>query len=65
MTSADPSRAALVERAFADRSLLDDPAHREAVLATIEDLDQGRVRVAEPTAEGWTTHAWVKQAVLL
>ncbi len=65
MTSLDPSRAALVERAFADRSLLDDPAHREAVLATIEDLDQGRVRVAEPTAEGWQTHAWVKQAVLL
>jgi 2,3,4,5-tetrahydropyridine-2-carboxylate N-succinyltransferase len=57
---------ALVEAAWADRGKLDDQAHREAVEATIEALDRGRLRVATPTAGGdWEVHAWVKQAVLL
>lgn len=58
----------LVEAAFADRSLLSDKAHSQAVLDTIEALDKGKLRVATPpeTPDGeWTTHAWIKQAVLL
>lgn len=55
----------LVEAAFADRSLLQDARYKDAVLAVVEALDKGRLRVAEPTAAGWVTHAWVKQAVLL
>ncbi len=32
----------------------------------IEALDKGLVRVAEPDgAGGWTTHAWIKQAILM
>jgi 2,3,4,5-tetrahydropyridine-2-carboxylate N-succinyltransferase len=32
----------------------------------IEALDTGKVRVAQPNADGsWTTNAWVKQAILL
>lgn len=55
-----------VEAAFADRSLLADPAVKQAVLTTVELLDQGKLRVATPDAPGkWTTHAWIKQAVLL
>ncbi|MDI1447702.1 2,3,4,5-tetrahydropyridine-2,6-dicarboxylate N-succinyltransferase [Polyangium sp. 6x1] len=58
--------APLVSAAFADRSLLKDPAHERAVLETIDALDRGALRVAEPIAEGqWVTHAWVKQAILL
>jgi 2,3,4,5-tetrahydropyridine-2-carboxylate N-succinyltransferase len=38
---------------------------REAVEATIADLDAGRARVAEKTASGWVTHQWLKKAVLL
>ncbi len=34
---------------------------REALAA----LDAGRLRVAEPGPDGWRTHAWLKQAVLL
>jgi 2,3,4,5-tetrahydropyridine-2-carboxylate N-succinyltransferase len=37
----------------------------EAVDAVIEALDTGRLRVCEPTPEGWTTHAWIKTAILL
>ncbi len=55
----------LVEAAWADRGLLSDNAHRSAVLTVLEELDKGRLRVAEPAGDGWVTHAWVKQAVLL
>ena len=65
MTLAD-SLAPLVSAAFADRSLLKDPEHERAVLQTIDALDQGVLRVAEPVSDGnWVTHAWVKQAILL
>jgi 2,3,4,5-tetrahydropyridine-2-carboxylate N-succinyltransferase len=57
---------ALIEAAFSDRSLLRDDLTRQAVERVIADLDAGRLRVAEPRADGsWQTHAWVKQAVLL
>ena len=40
-------------------------AVREAVAHVIDLLDAGRLRVAEKTAGGWTTHQWIKKAVLL
>ena len=58
----------LVEAAFRDRQLLSNAAHRDAVLDTVEGLDQGRLRVASPPTEpdgDWTVHSWVKEAVLL
>jgi 2,3,4,5-tetrahydropyridine-2-carboxylate N-succinyltransferase len=57
-----------VQAAFADRELLRDPEHRRAVEGTIAALDRGELRVATPPAEedgAWTTHAWIKEAVLL
>jgi 2,3,4,5-tetrahydropyridine-2-carboxylate N-succinyltransferase len=33
--------------------------------AVIDALDVGALRVCEPGPDGWTTHAWVKQAILL
>lgn len=57
---------AKVEAAFADRSLLADPAVKQAVLDTVAALDAGKLRVATCDEPGkWTTHAWIKQAVLL
>jgi 2,3,4,5-tetrahydropyridine-2-carboxylate N-succinyltransferase len=55
----------LVEAAFADRSLLQGVVHADAVRQVVAALDAGQLRVAEPSAAGWVTHAWVKQAVLL
>lgn len=62
----DP-RAALVDAAFEDRTRLGEPAVAEAVRSVLDDLDAGRLRVAEPAAdEGpWTVHAWVQRAVTL
>jgi len=60
-----------VEAAFENRALLDDAAHLSAVLAVLEGLDSGVLRVASPPASdssgdgAWTTHAWIKQAILL
>lgn len=38
---------------------------RDAVDATLDLLDAGKARVAEPVAEGWVVNQWLKQAVLL
>ncbi len=61
----------LVEQAFADRARLKDSATVAAVERTLARLDRGELRVASPPPEGapegaeWTTHVWVKQAILL
>jgi 2,3,4,5-tetrahydropyridine-2-carboxylate N-succinyltransferase len=38
---------------------------KEAVMQTIDLLDAGKLRVAERIDGQWTTHQWVKKAVLL
>ena len=40
-------------------------AVRDAVAQVIAELDAGRIRVAEKVAGTWTTHQWIKKAVLL
>ncbi len=35
------------------------------VFEVIEGLDSGKLRVAQKTAEGWTTNEWIKKAILL
>lgn len=57
--------APIIEAAFADPARLADA--EAAVLATIDALDTGQIRVAEPLGPPgeWTVNAWVKQAILL
>ena len=38
---------------------------RRCVEAALDALDSGLARVAEPAAEGWHVHQWLKKAVLL
>jgi 2,3,4,5-tetrahydropyridine-2-carboxylate N-succinyltransferase len=57
-----------VGAAFAQRELLKDPAHRDAVLQCVAALDRGALRVAEkvgPGSDGWKVNAWIMQAVNL
>jgi 2,3,4,5-tetrahydropyridine-2-carboxylate N-succinyltransferase len=60
---------AAVEAAWAARETLSAATtgpHREAVEAALELLDDGKLRVAEKTADGsWAVHQWLKKAVLL
>jgi 2,3,4,5-tetrahydropyridine-2-carboxylate N-succinyltransferase len=37
----------------------------EAVAQVIDDLDAGRLRVADKVGGAWTVHQWIKKAVLL
>lgn len=56
----------LIEAAWENRSLLQDPKTIQAIEAVIEDLDKGILRVAEPTSEGeWLLNEWIKKAVVL
>jgi len=54
-----------IEAAWADRSLLKEEAYSNAVRTVIEEVDKGRLRVAEPKDNGWVVNEWVKQAILL
>jgi len=54
-----------IEAAFADRARLQDQAHRDAVMAAMNGLDQGALRVAEKVDGEWTVNAWLMQAVNL
>jgi len=55
-----------IEAAWDKRDLLNDPATRQAIAAVIEELDKGRLRVAEPREDGsWQVNDWVKKAVVL
>jgi len=56
---------ALVAAAFADRARLKEEATKRAVLATLDALDRGEVRVAEKKDGAWAVNAWVMQAVNL
>jgi 2,3,4,5-tetrahydropyridine-2-carboxylate N-succinyltransferase len=58
-----------IEKAWEERASLapgSAPAKiGEAVERVLEELDEGRLRVAEKVNGSWTTHQWIKKAVLL
>ena len=56
---------AIIEAAWEDRSLLEQEETQEAIRSIITQLDEGNLRVAEPTSEGWQVNEWVKKAVVL
>jgi 2,3,4,5-tetrahydropyridine-2-carboxylate N-succinyltransferase len=56
----------IIEKAWDDRSLLQQTATQEAVFAVVNLLDKGTLRVAEPLDNGtWQVNEWVKKAVVL
>jgi len=56
----------LIEKAWEDRSMLQDEQVIKAIREVIASLDAGEIRVAEPTADkGWVVNEWIKKAVLL
>ncbi len=56
----------VIESAWEDRTQLNEPKVREAILACIDLLNKGEIRVAYPTGPGaWTVNDWVKKAITL
>lgn len=54
-----------IQEAWQNRELLKDTSYANAVREVIEEVDKGRLRVAEPAGENWITNEWVKQAILM
>jgi 2,3,4,5-tetrahydropyridine-2-carboxylate N-succinyltransferase len=62
------STAHIIEDAWERRETLGPATKgevRDAVEQALDDLDNGRVRVAEKTGGDWHVHQWLKKAVLL
>ena len=54
-----------IELAWENRELLQEQKYIDAVETLIEEIDKGRLRCAEPTADGWQVNEWVKKGVVL
>jgi 2,3,4,5-tetrahydropyridine-2-carboxylate N-succinyltransferase len=55
----------IIETAWDNRELLQDSTTTAAIREVIELLDQGSLRVAESTPNGWQVNEWIKKAVVL
>jgi 2,3,4,5-tetrahydropyridine-2-carboxylate N-succinyltransferase len=54
-----------IEKAWENRALLQEETTTAAIREVIELLDNGKLRVAEPTTNGWQVNEWVKKAVVM
>jgi len=54
-----------IEAAWDNRELLKTQETQTAIRSVISELDEGKLRVAEPTLDGWKVNEWVKKAVVL
>lgn len=54
-----------IEKAWEDRSLLQQQETAEAIRSVVEKLDKGELRVAQPTEGGWMVNEWIKKAVIM
>ena len=56
----------IIEKTWEDRDLLKTDESKSAIKEVLELLDKGKIRVAEPTADGdWKVNDWVRKAVVL
>ena len=56
----------IIEQAWENRELLKELTVQQTINEVIEELDKGKLRVAEPLANGqWHVNEWVKKAVIL
>jgi 2,3,4,5-tetrahydropyridine-2-carboxylate N-succinyltransferase len=54
-----------IEEAWDNRELLKEAKYQTAIRELVALLDKGKVRVAEPTANGWKANEWIKKGVVL
>ena len=56
----------IIESIWDDRELLKEVTNQQTIRQIIEDLDKGKIRVAEPKQDGtWQVNDWIKKAVIL
>lgn len=54
-----------IENAWENRDLLSDKVTIDSIRNVIDLIDEGTLRVAEPTDNGWQVNEWIKKAVVL
>ena len=59
------SLRSLIETACENQTLLDKNTTKNAIIKTVDLVDKGELRVAEPTTKGWQVNEWVKKAVVM
>ena len=59
------SRIVELEERLADKPGAIKKKPGRVVEEVLDALDTGKLRVCEPTADGWVVHPWVKRAILL
>ncbi|MBT1705405.1 2,3,4,5-tetrahydropyridine-2,6-dicarboxylate N-succinyltransferase [Chryseosolibacter indicus] len=55
----------IIEKAWEDRSLLQNADTQNAIRSVVDKLDLGEFRVAEPDGNNWKVNEWIKKAVIL
>jgi 2,3,4,5-tetrahydropyridine-2-carboxylate N-succinyltransferase len=55
----------IIETAWDNRNLLEQTETQDAIRKVVDLLDEGELRVAEPTDNGWQVNEWVKKAVVM
>ncbi len=54
-----------IENAWLNRQLLKEEKTNKCIKAVIKGIDQGKLRVAQETKNGWEVNQWIKKAVIL
>lgn len=55
----------VIEEAWENRALLQEDKTQQAIRKVIDLLDEGILRVADPSPDGWIVNEWIKKAVVL
>ncbi len=54
-----------IEDVWENQNLLQQKEYIDAIDYVIEEVDKGRLRVAQPDGENWIVNEWVKKAIVL
>jgi 2,3,4,5-tetrahydropyridine-2-carboxylate N-succinyltransferase len=55
----------IIEQAWNERKLLQEKESIDAIKELIAFLDEGKIRVAEETPDGWVVNQWIKKGIIL
>ena len=55
----------IIEKAWGNRTLLNDDNIKQTIRKIIDQLDKGEVRIAEKINSKWIVNEWIKKAVIL
>lgn len=55
----------LIEQAWENRELLKDATYIKAINFLVSELNDGKLRVCEPSQNGWVNNEWIKKGVIL